>query len=246
MERMDYFLELYGSLPRAGPGNNASTRKAFELIECLPSQPRILDIGCGPGMQTIEVLELSGGNVVALDIFPQMIARLKETAATKGLSDRLQVLEADMNEMSFEASSFDLIWSEGAIYFLGFEKGLAKVKEFVKPEGYVVVSEAVWLKTNPPQGALEFWQEYPEIDSVENKLKVISKLGYQNIAHFTLPASAWTELYYDPMSQRIDELKSPWRGVSEAEEVLEEARKEIALFKKHSDYFSYAFFIMRR
>ena len=153
MDRMDYFVELYGSLPRGGPGDNALTRKAFEMMDGLPGEPRILDIGCGPGMQTIELLRISGGTVVALDLLPEMITRVRKAAEDVGLADRLETVQADMNEMAFEPSSFDVIWSEGAIYFLGFEKGLAKVKGFVKSGGYVGVSEAVWLKADPPRSA---------------------------------------------------------------------------------------------
>ena len=177
MDRMDYFLELYGTLPRAGPGDNASTRRAFEMMEHLPAKPRLLDIGCGPGMQTVELLRLSGGSVVALDLFPQMISRVRQAAECAGVADRLETLRGDMNDMAFEPAAFDVIWSEGAIYFMGFERGLAKVKEFVKPGGYVAVSEAVWLVPDPPREAVEFWREYPEIDTVEKKLEIVSSLG---------------------------------------------------------------------
>ena len=37
------------------------------MMEYLPPEPRILDIGCGPGVQTVELLRLSGGTVVALE-----------------------------------------------------------------------------------------------------------------------------------------------------------------------------------
>ena len=84
MDRMDYFMELYGALPRAGPGDNALTRKAFEMMEDLPPRPRILDIGCGPGMQTVELLRISGGTVVALDLLPQMITRVRKAAKCAG------------------------------------------------------------------------------------------------------------------------------------------------------------------
>ncbi len=56
---MQYFIELYCSLPRGGPGDNVSTRRAFEMLEHLPDEPRILDLGCGPGMQTLELARLS-------------------------------------------------------------------------------------------------------------------------------------------------------------------------------------------
>jgi ubiquinone/menaquinone biosynthesis C-methylase UbiE len=246
MNRMDYFIELYGSLPRGGPGDNASTRKAFEMMEGLPPEPKILDVGCGPGMQTVELLRLSGGTVVALDLLPQMIARVRKAAEDAGFSDRLETVQADMNEMAFEPCSFDVIWSEGAIYFIGFEKGLAKLQNFVKPGGCVAISEAVWLKPDPPREAVEFWREYPEIDTVERKLEVVSGVGFENIGHFILPASSWTELYYDPLARRISESEAQWRGIPEAENVLEEARTEILMFGKYSEYYSYAFFVMRR
>ncbi|MBC8870384.1 MAG: class I SAM-dependent methyltransferase [Planctomycetes bacterium] len=246
MERMDYFIELYGGLPRGGPGDNASTRKAFEMMEHLPPEPKILDIGCGPGMQTIELLRLSGGTVVALDLLPQMISRVKQSADSEGFADRLEAVQADMNDMRFEPASFDVIWSEGAIYFLGFEKGLEKVKEFVKPGGYVAVSEAVWLEPDRPQEVADLWKEYPEIDTVERKLEVVSKLGYSIVNHFVLPASSWTELYYDPLAKRITEYENKWNGIPEAEDVLAEARNEISVFRKHSRCYSYAFFVMRK
>lgn len=246
MDRMDYFIELYGSLPRAGPGDNASTRRAFQTMEHLPPEPHILDLGCGPGMQTIELFKLSAGNVVALDLLPQMIARVKEAAEVAGFADRLETVEADMNEMTFEPASFDVIWSEGAIYFMGFEKGLAKVKELVKPGGYVAVSEAVWLRPDPPQEVIELWREYPEIDTVERKLEIVSRLGYQRVDHFVLPAASWTDLYYDALTSRITEYEGKWKGISDAEDVLAEARNEVSVFERHSQFYSYAFFIMRR
>ncbi len=246
MDRMDYFIELYGALPRGGPGDNASTGKAFEMMEYLPPEPRILDIGCGPGMQTVELLRLSGGIVVALDLLPQMIARVRKAAESAGFADRLETVQIDMNDMAFEPASFDAIWSEGAIYFIGFEKGLERVKNFVKPGGYVAVSEAVWLKPNPPREAVDFWHEYPEIDSVERKLQVVSGLGYESVSHFILPASSWTELYYEPLAKRVSQYEQRWKGIPEAEGVLAETRKEISVFGKYSKYYSYAFFIMRR
>jgi len=246
MDRMDYFIELFSALPRAGPGDNASTRKAFEMMEYLPTGPRILDIGCGPGVQTVELLRLSGGTVVAMDLLPQMISRVRKAAEDAGFADQLETVQADMNDMAFEPSSFDVIWSEGAIYFVGFKKGLAKVQEFVRPGGYVAVSEAVWLEPDPPREVVEFWQEYPEIDTVDRKRRIVSALGYESVGHFVLPASSWNELYYDPLAERIRQYEQKWKRIREAEDVLAEARREISIFRKYSRYYGYAFFVMRR
>jgi hypothetical protein len=175
-----------------------------------------------------------------------MISRVTKAAEDAGFADRLETIQADMKDMVFEPCSFDLIWSEGAIYFIGFELGLAKVRELVKPGGYVAVSEAVWLEPDPPQEVVDLWKEYPEIDTVEKKLEIVSALGYESVGHFVLPASSWTESYYDPMAERISQYEQKWKGIRDAEDVLAEARKEISIFRRYSRYYSYAFFVMRR
>jgi len=246
MNRGDYFIELFCSLPRGGPGDNDSTRTAFRMMYGLPNAPRILDIGCGPGMQTVELLRLCAGSVVAIDLLPRMNARVRMAADRAGVGERLETMQVDMRELDFPTDSFDVVWSEGAIYNLGFERGLAKVQPWVKPGGYVAVSEAVWLTPHPPLVVLEFWKEYPEIDSVDAKLAVISQLGYKIVGHFVLPATSWTTLYYDPLAERIAECEKTWRGIQEAEDVLAEARHEIAVFRKHPDCYSYAFFVMKK
>ena len=96
MDRMDYFLQIYGTLPRAGPGSNDLTRKALEMMSDVPESPRILDVGCGPGMQTVELLKITSGVVVALDLLPDMISRVEAGARRAGVSDRLKTLEMDM------------------------------------------------------------------------------------------------------------------------------------------------------
>jgi SAM-dependent methyltransferase len=206
MENMEYFLEIYGRMPRAGPGSYECTKRAFELMSEVPEVPRILDIGCGPGVQTVDLLKISGGQVFALDFLPLMIERTKANAEIAKVSGRLEVLEQDMEQMAFAPDSFDVIWSEGAIYNIGFENGLKKIKNFVRPGGYVAVSEAVWLKPNPPAPVVEFWQQYPEIDSVENKLAVIESLEYQQVGHFVLPKSTWTVDYYNPMEESYSQV----------------------------------------
>jgi SAM-dependent methyltransferase len=246
MEKMDFFMELYGSLPRAGPGYNASTRRAYSMIQHVPPEPRILDIGCGPGVQTMELAKLSGGVVVALDLMPQMIARVKEAAAGRGLSDRIETVQIDMKKMDFPDNSFDLIWSEGAIYLMGFKKGLEKIRKFLKPGGHVAVSEAVWLKSNPPAEVVKLWEEYPEIDRIDVKLKVIADLDYREVGHFVLPESSWTEPYYNHLEKRANEMEPVWAEEPVALEVIQEARFEIEMFRKYHEFYGYCFFVMRK
>ncbi len=246
MDKMDYFMELYGHLPRAGPGDNESTRNAFAMMQDIPPEPRILDIGCGPGVQTLELARISNGVIVALDLMPQMIARVKKATVEEGIADRIEILQMDMNKMDFESESFDLIWSEGALYLMGFRNGLEKIRRFLKPGGYIAVTEAVWLKIDPPSDAVKLWKGYPEIGSIEEKLRVIAGQGYQEVGHFVIPESSWTEPYYIPLEKRAEELEPLWKDIPVAMEVIQEARFEIEVFRKHHDFYGYCFFVMRK
>ncbi|MBL8889272.1 MAG: class I SAM-dependent methyltransferase [Planctomycetaceae bacterium] len=243
---IDYFLEIYGHLPRAGPGSRECTKRAYDMMDGLPECPRILDLGCGPGAQTVDLLQISGGHVVALDFLPLMLERTKSKAEQANVAQKLEMLEQDMNQMRFAPASFDVVWSEGAIYNLGFERGLKTIRSIVRPGGFVAVSEVVWLKADPPARLVEFWRQYPEIASVTSKWEVISRLGYKSVGHFILPDRAWTAEYYDPMERLISEKQDPWSHIPEALKVLEEAKEEIAIFRKNSSYFGYAFFVMQR
>ena len=72
------FWEVHCDLPREGPGDNDSTKKAYMMLKDLPENPRILDIGCGPGMQTIELAKLSGGQIFAVDNHQPFLEQLKK------------------------------------------------------------------------------------------------------------------------------------------------------------------------
>lgn len=208
--------------------------------------PYILDVGCGPGVQTVDLLNLSPGKVLALDFLPRMLERTASHATQEGVAERVEVLEQDMRCMDFPPDTFDVIWSEGAIYNLGFEAGLLKFKNFVRPGGYVAVSEAVWLKPDPPETVRSFWKQYPGIDTIHNKLAVIDRLGYTRIGHFVLPECDWTEAYYDPMEYLLAEKLKQWNDIPGGLAVIEEARQEIEVYRKYSRYYGYTFFVMRR
>ncbi|MFX0132612.1 MAG: class I SAM-dependent methyltransferase [Candidatus Hodarchaeota archaeon] len=243
---MDFIFELHTDLPREGPGSNEFTRKAFLMLKDLPKKPKILDIGCGTGMQTIEIAKLTEGKIIALDIHQPFLDKLKSRAINEGVLNKIEVLNRTMFAMDFEENFFDLIWSEGAIYFLGIEKGLKEVKRFLKRGGYVVVSELCWLKKDPPEEARNFFQsEYPGMQSIEQNIKVINDLGYQLIDYFILPKSAWCDNYYIPLEKRVKLLRKKYKNDPEAKKLLDSTQNEINIFRKHSDYYGYVFFIMK-
>jgi len=246
---MDIFFELYQDLPRGGPGSTECTKKAYSLLPELPKQPKTLDVGCGVGPQTMALAGCTAGQITAIDTHQPFLDKLERKIKAANLSDRINVLNCSMFKMTFEPESFDIIWSEGAIYLMGFENGLKAWRSFLKPGGYLVVSELSWLKAdaNPPQELYDFWmEEDPGIKSINENLTIISKCDYTEIAHFTLPEAVWWDEFYTPLEQRIRALQKKYSKHPKASQVLNREANEIALFRRYSKWYGYVFYLMQK
>ncbi len=243
---MNIFIEIHKDLPREGPGSNQCTRKALSLLKDLSPKPYILDIGCGPGMQTIEIAKRIDGNIVALDNHEPFLDKLMYQAKKGGIDDRITIIKESMLTMSFDERVFDVIWSEGAIFIIGFEKGLKEWRKFLKKRGYVVVSEVSWLKNNPPKQLKQFWEEmFPQMKTVEGNIDIIKDVGYECICHFIVPESGWWNDYYLPMENRIATLREKYKDNIDASKALDAAQLEIEMYRNYSDYYGNVFYVMR-
>ena len=247
MEGLKYFYELYEGLPRCGPGDNGSTRRAYSTMSDIPVRPEILDIGCGTGIHTLELARLSRGKIIALDNHQPFLDTLAANAREEGLQENVRSMCQSMLDMEFQEESFDVVWSEGALYFMGFQNGLRMCHSLLRVGGYAAVSEAVYLSSEPPSAVVEFWQsEYPAISDIEGKITDIKKESFTLVDHFTLPESAWLDVYYAPMEARIIEMRKKYDHSKEAQAVLDEAQREIDFYREYSPYYGYEFFVMQK
>lgn len=240
------FLEVYGTLPRAGPGGDEHTRTALAALPG-PAPRTVLDLGCGPGAQTIALAAaLPDARILAVDLLPSMVERTAERIAEHGLADRVTAVVGDMADPPVEPASQDLIWCEGAIYHLGVTEALTAWQPLLRPGGAVAFTEAVWLVPDPPAEIREWWTTaYPAISDVAGTEGRIAAASYRTVASFVLPASAWWDEYYGPMRQRVDELRDRSADDPAVAEVLAEAESEIDHFERFSDTYSYAFFVVQ-
>ena len=246
MEGMEYFYELFLGLPRGGPGDNKSTRKAFSYLKNLPTEPLILDIGCGHGVQTIELVRICKGKIIALDNYQPFLDILMQNAIKEGFEDRITLKNQSMLEMDFKNDTFDIIWSEGALFVMGFQNGLKKCNQLLKNKGYFVVSEAVLLLPNLPKPLKKFWDEmYPDIKDIKSNISMIEDEGFNVLSHFTLPKSCWVD-FYSQMNEKIKELKKKYHNNKTALQVFDNFEKEEKMYDDYSDYFGYEFFIMQK
>lgn len=240
-----YLVELYKDLPRCSPGTSDTTKKAFLMLKDLPPNPKILDVGCGTGMQTIDIAKLSKGTIIALDICSDFLDILMQRAKKEGVAEFIEPVHKSMFSLEFGEGSLDVIWSEGSIYFYGFEKGLKKWKRFIKEGGYFVVSDLIWLKENPPEGLIKYWEvAYPAINTDEFHLDVIKKLGYAIVGQFPFFASDWSPMY-SALEEKIGELREKYKDNKEALEIFDVNQAEINTFKKYGEFYGYMIYILQ-
>jgi ubiquinone/menaquinone biosynthesis C-methylase UbiE len=238
-------IMLHNGLPREGPGDNESTRKAFVMADELPPRPRILDVGAGPGMQTMELARISDGTIVAVDTHPPFLHELRRRARKAGVSNRVTAVNASMAALPFRNESFDLLWSEGAIYIMGFRAGLTAWKRLLASRGYLVVTEPCWVTSEIPAGVRSHWAEYPGMTTLENTQKIIRECGYREAGHFVLPDASWWN-YYDPLEQKLRALRDKYRAEPDTLRQVDEAQREIDMHRKHVSLYGYFFFVMQK
>ena len=243
---MEFFFEIHKDLPREGPGDAESTRRAYRKCVTLPEQSAILDVGCGPGAQTLELADLSEGIIQAVDTHQPFLDRLQRKVKEMGLEERVFVSNQSMFDLNFPPASFDLIWSEGAVYIMGFEAGIRAWKKLLNQNGYIAVTELTWLQADPPSEVKTFWENaYPDMKTLEQNLNVIHACDYYLIDYFVLPTTSWTEEYYRPMQARIDMLRERNKHDPEILKFLDEEQAEIDLYNKYYQWYGYVFYIMQ-
>ena len=248
MDSLELLIDLHRDGPRQGPGSDGSTGRALDLSGLRDRTGlRIADIGCGTGATTRLLARDLDAHVTAVDMLPPFLAVLEAAATAAGLSARIEPLAADMADLPFADGSFDAIWSEGAVYNIGFARGVAAWRRFLRPGGVLAVSDLTWLTTDRPAALTDHWMaEYPEVDTAGAKMAVLERARYTPLGYFPLPPADWLEGYYRPMQARFPAFLDRQGGSDAARALVAAEDAERALFEAHSAHVSYGFYIARR
>ena len=244
---LELIVEYYATLERQGPGSPDLTRKALSFVDNLHDDARIADIGCGSGGQTMVLAQHAPGTVTGVDLFPAFIELFNRNAVNLNLQDRVKGIVESMDNLSFREEELDLIWSEGAIYNIGYERGLQEWRAYLKPGGYVAVSEASWFTDERPAEIEDFWMDaYPGIDTIPNKVAQMQRAGYVPVTSFVVPDSCWLQDFYLPQVRAQEIFLEKHAGNKAAEDFIANQRHEIELYHKYRQYYGYAFFIGKK
>ena len=243
----ELICEYFAQIERQGPGSPEVTTKALSFIDNLNDKSQIVDIGCGTGGQTMTLAQNTEGQVRGYDLFPRFVNLFNKNAVKLNLQDRVEGFVGNMENLPFRSEELDLIWSEGAIYNIGFERGLKEWREFLKPGGYIAVSEASWFTAERPSEIEEFWADaYPGMDTIPNNMATMQKCGYEPVASFILPENCWIEHFYEPQVEADRLFLKKHKGNKAAEGFIANQRHESKLYHKYKAFYGYAFYIGKR
>jgi SAM-dependent methyltransferase len=201
------------------------TRQAFQTLPPL-QRPRILDIGCGSGVPTIEIARLSGGVVIGMDVDRGALWTLRKAAAAANLSSQIKAIRASLFHLCFPPACFEIIWAEGSVAPIGFERALNEWRVLLVPGGHLVVHD--------------------DATERDRKLACVPGCGYRLLDEFTLAQQVWWEEYYQPMNEYIDRNMRADPEVFARTSDLRRAQEEIAACERGTHGFSSFYAIMQK
>ena len=241
----DIYRELGAGLSGASPARLSYTRKAFQMLPEL-DRPRILDVGCGQGGPTLELARLGGGQVIGLDIDSVALAELARRVEAERLSDRVQAVCCSMRQIGLLDGSFDVIWAEGSMHWLGFTDALEDWRRLIRARGFLVAHEMAWLEPDPPGEIRDRWQAVnPGIRTVPEYMGQVSAHGYEVCGYFALPKDFWWIDYYAPRQARIRQLAARYASDRSAQAVLAQEQRDVDLYRRYARWYGSAFLILQ-
>ena len=244
---LNLISEYFSRVERQGPGSPEITLKALSFVDNLTDKSRIADIGCGTGGQTMVLAQHAPGNITGIDILPDFIRLFNNNAEKLNLQNRVKGIVESMDNLSFQNEELDLIWSEGAIYNVGFERGLNEWRKFLKTGGYIAVSEMTYFTEERPAEIQEYLQNVcPEIDLISTKVAQMQKAGYVPVATFVLPENCWTEHFFAPLIAKQEQFLSKHSGDKAAAEFVASEQYEMELYCKYKAFHGYVFYIGKK
>jgi len=146
LEALDYNPELIRSLPEVVIASYCGAGNPFSLGPINEGE-RVLDIGCGAGVDTILAAMIIGpsGKAFGVDIVPEMLHRAEENLRMTDLKN-VNFEKASGEKLPFENDSFDVVISNSVINLIPDKVGtLKEAMRILKPGGRLMIADQVMV-----------------------------------------------------------------------------------------------------
>ena len=128
--------------------------------------------------------------------------------------------------MDFPKDSFDIIWTEGAAFVIGFEKSIKNWRRFLKNNGFLVIHD--------------------DIKDKSKKIGLIEKYGYLLIAEFDLSFEVWWNEYYSQLEKLVEKYKDKYPNDTELRNEIESDKNQINMCKSNPEIVSSFYVILQK
>jgi ubiquinone/menaquinone biosynthesis C-methylase UbiE len=200
------------------------TREAFQMLPKMANM-KILDIGCGSGTPSMELIKLFDGTVVGIDIDQDALNKFNLKIKRERYSNRISTLHCSIYETHFQDNSFNILWEEGVLHLLNLKKALKECNRLLTVNGFLVMNETIkWFDKNN-----EVFLEYD--------FKLNEK--------FLLPERFWWTDYYEPLEKKIKQLRYKYKNKINSN-LFKKYEREIKMVKKNPTEFDCGFYIMKK
>jgi arsenite methyltransferase len=117
----------------------------------------VLEIGCGVGTTTCHLAKKYGCRVIGIDLSEKMVEWSRTRARRKDVTERVELRQADAQNLPFQDAHFDVVISESVTTFVEDKpKALCEYARVTKPGGYVALNEGTWNKPSPPPELVKY------------------------------------------------------------------------------------------
>ena len=247
------YTTVFAGLKHLGPGDPAVTRELAKRLRAqLAVEPRVADLGCGVGASALVLAEaLPGARILAVDAHEPFIARLRAVAGKRGFAHQITAVVGDMAappSLAGTAGELDLIWCESAIYALGRTSAFSLWRPLLRPGGWLVFSDLVWVEGpgRRAPAAQAFWdREYPDMADVAAVLAQLEVADLIPVDTRMLGGNAWSN-YYEPLRARLQSLAETPKRSAALGQLLVDLQREIDLYDRFGDQVMPCFFQARR